>query len=467
MSFRSFRSHCDSRVEWIGDVPPHWTIRRLGSLFQETIDEAEEDLPVLSVSIHDGVSDREMADHELDRKITRSEDKSKYQKVVPGDLVYNMMRAWQGGFGTVTVLGLVSPAYVVARPIAQLETRFIELALRTPHAVEEMRRYSKGVTDFRLRLYWDEFKQICVPLPPAREIQEILAFLDHETAKIDALVAEQERLIVLLKEKRQAVISDAVTKGLDPNAPMKDSGVEWLGQVPAHWEVVPLSRVTISRCDGPFGSGLKTEHYTDDGVRVVRLQNIKVGEFDAADGAYIDPVYYAAQLIGHDVKEDDILIAGLGDERNIVGRACVAPPGIEPAMVKADCFRFRLDTRRALPAFIALQLSAGAPYDAGMLSTGSTRSRIPLSTMAARKTIVPPIKEQKQIVAMVDVTTARLCDLLGQAETAVALLRERRAALISAAVTGKIDVRAFRTRTSDRPVANAGTPMTEACNANL
>jgi len=430
-------------VEWIGEVPPHWTIRRLGSLFQETIDEAEEDLPILSVSIHDGVSDREMADHELDRKITRSEDKSKYQKVVPGDLVYNMMRAWQGGFGTVTVLGLVSPAYVVARPIEQLETRFIELALRTPHAVEEMRRYSKGVTDFRLRLYWDEFKRICVPLPPAREIQEILAFLDHETAKIDALVAEQERVIALLKEKRQAVISHAVTKGLDPNAPMKDSGVEWLRQVPAHWKMVPLSQVTQSKCDGPFGSGLKSEHYTDEGVRVLRLQNIRLDEFDARDSAYIDPAYYASQLIGHEVKEGDILIAGLGDERNTVGRACVAPPGIEPAMVKADCFRFRLDTQRVLPAFIARQLSAGSAYDAGMLSTGSTRSRIPLSIMAARKTVVPPMQEQKQIVAMVHASAAKLNDLIGQAETAITLLRERRAALISAAVTGKIDVRGF------------------------
>ena len=139
---------------------------------------------------------------------------------------------------------------------------------------------------------------------------------------------EQRRLIELLKEKRQAVISHAVTKGLDPTAPMKDSGVEWLGQVPAHWRVLALGRITTAKCDGPFGSGLKSEHYTDEGVRVVRLQNIREDGFNDLDAAFIDPIYYSQELGDHDVRSGDILIAGLGDDRNTVGRACVAPSGI-------------------------------------------------------------------------------------------------------------------------------------------
>ncbi|SFL12173.1 restriction endonuclease subunit S domain-containing protein [Falsiroseomonas stagni] len=205
----------DSGVAWLGQVPAHWEVLRLGALFREAIEEGEHDLPVLSVSIHDGVSDRELADSEMDRKVTRSEDRTKYKKVAVGDLVYNMMRAWQGGFGTVAVAGMVSPAYVVARPRGDLRTAFVEFVLRTPQAIEEMRRYSKGVTDFRLRLYWDEFKQIVLAVPPPNEQASILAAIDSQAARFDTLTTEAHRAIALLRERRAALISAAVTGKID------------------------------------------------------------------------------------------------------------------------------------------------------------------------------------------------------------------------------------------------------------
>lgn len=205
----------DSGVAWLGQVPAHWEVLRLGALFREAIEEGEHDLPVLSVSIHDGVSDRELSDSEMDRKVTRSEDRTKYKKVAVGDLVYNMMRAWQGGFGTVAVAGMVSPAYVVARPRGDLRTAFVEFVLRTPQAIEEMRRYSKGVTDFRLRLYWDEFKQIVLAVPPLTEQASILAAIDDQAARFDTLTTEAHSAIALLRERRAALISAAVTGKID------------------------------------------------------------------------------------------------------------------------------------------------------------------------------------------------------------------------------------------------------------
>jgi len=194
---------------------------------------------------------------------------------------------------------------------------------------------------------------------------------------------------------------------------------------------------------------LKSEHYSEDGVRVVRLQNIREYRFDATDAAYIDDSYYRTELGGHDVSCGDVLIAGLGDERNCVGRACVAPQGIEPAIVKADCFRFRLDESRAMPHFVATQLTAGAVHDAGVLSSGSTRSRIPLSVMATRRLALPTTKEQSDIVEFLDRETARMAPLIAEGERAIALLQERRTALISAAVTGKIDVRGLAPATAE------------------
>ena len=214
----------DSGVEWLGKVPRHWDVVRLAELLREANDTGEEDLPILTVSIHHGVSDKEYDESELERKVTRSDDRSTYKTVRPGDLVYNMMRAWQGGFGAVIVDGLVSPAYVVARPIRQINTSFVEQVLRCPTAVEEMRRRSHGVTDFRLRLYWQEFKDIRIAIPPIEEQTETMRLVERQTEKFDNLLTDAQAAITLLQERRSALISAAVTgkidvRGLVPEAP--------------------------------------------------------------------------------------------------------------------------------------------------------------------------------------------------------------------------------------------------------
>lgn len=204
-----------SGVAWLGDVPAHWDVPRIAELFREVSETGSGELPILSVSIHHGVSDEELAEEALDRKVTRSEDRTKYKRVAPNDLVYNMMRAWQGGFGTVRVEGMVSPAYVVARPLRALDTQYVEYLLRSPQAVEEMRRHSRGITDFRLRLYWDEFKNMRIPLPPPQEVSAICAHISETTERFDGLTATCERSVRLLEERRTALISAAVTGQID------------------------------------------------------------------------------------------------------------------------------------------------------------------------------------------------------------------------------------------------------------
>lgn len=205
----------DSGIEWLGKVPESWTITRLGNLFREVNESGNDELPLLTVSIHSGISDRELDDSELDRKVMRSDDRSKYKRVLPGDLVYNMMRAWQGGFGTTTVEGMVSPAYVVARPREPMATSYIELLLRTPQAIEQMRRHSRGVTDFRLRLYWDEFKNIKIAMPPKTEADDICSHIAKNDAEFSEIIKANQESIILLQERRTALISAAVTGKID------------------------------------------------------------------------------------------------------------------------------------------------------------------------------------------------------------------------------------------------------------
>lgn len=208
-------SLCDSGIAWLGAVPSHWKTMRLGSLFHEAADAGREGLPMLSVSIHSGISDKELADDEMERKVSRSEDKTVYKRVKPGDLVYNQMRAWQGAFGAAQIEGLVSPAYVVARPRCGIVPKFVEYLLRAPASMEEIRRRSRGITDFRLRLYWDEFKNIRIALPSLDEQQAIADFLDRKLAQIDKQITLIDRLEALLKEQRKALIHEAVTGKID------------------------------------------------------------------------------------------------------------------------------------------------------------------------------------------------------------------------------------------------------------
>jgi type I restriction enzyme, S subunit len=219
----------------------------------------------------------------------------------------------------------------------------------------------------------------------------------------------------------------------------KCSEIPWMSETPSHWETVTLSRVTLDKCDGPFGSGIKSEHYTDEGALVIRLQNIRAGHFHRGGPVYLDQRYFDSELRGHEVLPGDILIAGLGDDNNLLGRACVAPDEIGSALVKADCFRFRVDPNRTSPKFVATQLSAGASFDAGTLSSGTTRSRIPLGTMATRRLALPPLVEQVAITTFLDRESAKIDALIAEQEKLLTLLAEKRQATISHAVTRGLD----------------------------
>jgi type I restriction enzyme S subunit len=445
MSFPRYPKYKDSGVEWLGQVPEHWrsgSIRWLARRYAGgTPDKSNlsfwENGTVPWIN-SGAVNDRLIS--EPSAYITQEAlDKSSARWTPAGALV--MALAGQGKTkGMVAQLGIratCNQSMAAIIPGDELNARFLFWWLESNY--ENIRNLAGG--DLRDGLNLELVGNIKCPLPSNPEQIRIAEFLDQETAKIDALVAEQERLIALLREKRQAVISHAVTKGLNSKAPMKPSGIEWLGDVPTHWEVKALGRITLARCDGPFGSGLKSEHYSESGVRIIRLQNIRANGFSDSDAAFIDKEYHDKEVKGHEVVAGDVLIAGLGDDNNLVGRACVAPFGIEPAMVKADCFRFRLDRERALPTFVARVLSVSATFDAGMLATGTTRSRIPLSITSRRRIPLPPLDEQTAIVAQLERELAKFDNLTSEAQHAIDLLQERRTALISAAVTGQIDVR--------------------------
>lgn len=201
----------DSGIDWIGHIPAHWDVRRNFTLFRESKRSGNANLPVLSVSIHSGVSTEELSAEENIRSAIKIEDRTSYKEVLPGFVAYNMMRAWQGGIGSVSVHGMVSPAYVVAEPIAEVDAAFFELLYRTPVYIWQMDAASKGITDFRKRLYWDDFRNLVTILPPMDEQREIIQSITSMTAKINGGISIKESQIAALKEYKASLINAAVT----------------------------------------------------------------------------------------------------------------------------------------------------------------------------------------------------------------------------------------------------------------
>lgn len=422
--------------KWFGIVPSHWTTPRLATLFREVDRPADPKLPVLSVSIHSGISDNELADEDRDRKVNLSEDRSKYQRVQPADLVYNMMRAWQGAFGTVTVDGLVSPAYVVAEPKASFRTKFVELLLQTASGIEEVRRFSKGIADFRMRLYWEHFRNIVVCLPPLIEQDMILAWLDGECSRIDMLVDKKRQFIELLKERRIAVITKAVTGGFEPDCILEATGNDLVHSLPPGWTIMPLKFATTKIGSGKTPAGGATA-YVNSGILFLRSQNIYDDGVRLTDVVRISPGTHKDMAVSR-VHPHDVLLNITGAS---IGRSAIVPAELEEANVNQHVCIIRARTAALSPWIHAVMCSHLGKEQIAAIQTGAGREGLNFEQVGCLLVTLPPSERVESILAELQFECSKIDRLIIKTEKSIELLREHRSALVATAVTGKLDVR--------------------------
>jgi len=432
--YPAYPAYSATRWPEVGGVPAGWEARRLKfsvSLRNQKIEAEVANLEYMGLEHIESWTGKRIED-----ETASSEGVATH--FVKDDVLFGKLRPYLAKVYLAEKEGMATTEALILKTEPALVPPFLKYQLLSDKFIDAVSGATYGAK--MPRANWEAIGSLPILLPSLDEQQQIAAFLDWKTGQIDALIAKKQALIEKLKEKRLAVITQAVTQGLDPATPLRDSGIPWLGQVPAHWEVKKLSRVTASRCDGPFGSGLKSEHYSDDGVRVIRLQNITFAEFDDEDKAFIDTDYYSG-LGDHDVFPGDLLVAGLGDKNNPVGRACCAPDNLGPAMVKADCFRYRLEGEKANSQFMAYQMSVTATALSGALASGVTRPRMNLSLTSDRILAFPPVDEQIEIANYLNAESRNNQRMVEKVDSAIARLTEYRTALITAATTGKIDVR--------------------------
>lgn len=438
MSFSRYAEYRDSGVEWLGVVPAHWTVEPCRAVFTER---SERNDPLVNedyLSLMANVGVIPYAE-KGDVGNKKPEDLTKCKLVFAGDLVINSMNYGIGSYGLSSYTGVCSPVYIVLKPrLERIEERFAFRILENKAFQGFAQSHGNGILEHRAAINWDILKGIGVPLPPVLEQKAILQFLDHETAKIDALVAEQEKLITLLQEKRQAVISHAVTKGLNPSVPMKDSGVEWLGEVPEHWEVKVLkfiATVQTGIAKGKDNTGKETIT-----VPYLRVANVQDGYLALDDMAEIE--ISASDLQRYLLQPGDVLMNEGGDFDKL-GRGHIWRGEIESCIHQNHVFAVR-------PHGVSsewLNAITGSGYAQFYFMTRSKQSTnlasISSTSIMELPVLLPPRNEQAAVLTFIAKQTSQFDTLMTEARSAITLLQERRTALISATVTGQIDVRTW------------------------
>ncbi len=445
--YQAYPEYKESGLDWLGVIPDQWTVIQSRRLFTQRKERARPDDEQLTASQKHGVIyQKQFMEIENQRVVQVITGSDILKHVEANDFVISM-RSFQGGLEWCRYSGSVSSAYVGLIPIKHVVPEFFAYLFKCYPYIQALQSTSNLVRDGQA-LRFENFSQVSLPVIPDDEQKSIARFLDHETAKIDTLIEKQQQLIQLLKEKRQAVISHAVTKGLNPDVPMRDSGVEWLGEVPEHWEVKRIKHLSTLISKGTTPSTIGGD-FVDSGVRFLKAENIGKSLSVSSSPEFYITKEVNLQISRSQLEDDDVLVIIAGAT---TGLSSILEKELLPANTN-QAVSFIRPIQKNHSILIARWLST--EFSQRIIWMGAVQAAQPNLSMEDLGNIpitIPPIQELLQIMEKVDAKLSKLDMLISKAQSAIEFMQERRTALISAAVTGKIDVRNWqppKTNTSE------------------
>ncbi len=455
---KPYPAYRDSRSPWLGDVPEHWDVRRNGRLFAQRNETGFDELPILEVSLRTGVRVRDFENGSRKQQMT---DRSKYKRAAKGDIAYNMMRMWQGAVGVAPEDGLISPAYVVARPFPEVEPRYYAYLFRTKSYMREVNKYSRGIVSDRNRLYWDDFKQMPSPFPPTKEQARIADFLDVHGKHTTRLIRNKRRLIALLNEQKQGIINRAVTRGLDPTAPMKPTGIDWMSEVPAHWEVKSLKQV----CSVQFSNVDKHSLAGEKPVLLCNYTDVYKNDFIGSTLDFMAATATDGEIARFSLKPGDVMITKDSEAWDDIGVPALVHEPLERVLCGYHLALLRSKQEMLTPEFLFYAFSATSiMQQLHVAASGVTRYG--LSKLSIKNTLLPipdTVAEQQSIVEQIVKQTAPIDKAKKRIDQEITLIQEYRQRLIVDVVTGKLDVRGVDLpEVDDDTAATLDTPLDAA-----
>jgi len=420
---KPYPEYKESGLPWLGRVPGHWEIRRIKTILRECDSRTTDGTgTLLSLTRLRGLVSR----NDVTDKIHSAKTLIGYKRYAPGQIVMNRMQAWSGMFGTGNMKGLVSPDYAVFEVIGGHNSKLLLERIKSPDMVEQFALASKGIGSGFNRLYTDRFGPIPISLPPLAEQTAIVRFLDHATRRLDKMIRTKRKTIALLNEQKQAIIHRAVTRGLNPDIPLRDSGIPWLGQIPAHWEIVRNLALF--------------EHRVAQGIPGLPI--LQVSLHSGITREDLDQFGRPKRLIADHTKYK---LIRSGDVAYNTMRMWQGAVGVSPIDGLVSPAYVVLKPRAHIePQFYNFVFRTSIyKQQVNRYSTGivSDRNRLYWESFKQIPNIVPPYEEQRNIIQFIKQETLSLTAAITSAEREITLLREYRTRLIADVVTGKLDVR--------------------------
>ena len=402
---RRYESYKDSGVEWLGEVPHCWDVKKVKNIFHLIAEPAAKNNQCELLSVYTDIGVKPRA--ELEERGNKASTTDGYWIVKKGDIVVNKLLAWMGAIGLSEYDGVTSPAYDILRPHQQINGKFFHYLFRTPLCLSEFKKNSRGIMDMRLRLYFEELGNIYIPFPSYPEQQKIAQFLDDKTAKIDQAVDLAEKQIALLKEHKQILVQNAVTRGLNPDVPLKDSGVEWIGQVPEHWEVKKIKAFAKINNGLDYKTVIAEEGYPVYGSG---------GQF-----AYANTYLYDGEAV-------------------LLGRKGTIdkPLYINDKFWTVDTMFYSVCNNKVSTKFFYYCCCSIIPFQ--YYSTSTALPSMTQSDILNHKVTFPLLKEQYQIADYLDIQTAKIDQAITLKTAHIEKLKEYKSVLINDVVTGKVRV---------------------------
>lgn len=421
--YHPYSEYKDSKVSWLCNIPKNWGIKRLKftvNLIGEKLDAEASDLDYMGLEHIEPWSGNRIEDEHANSEGVAA-------RFLPKDVLFGKLRPYLAKVHLANHEGLVSTEALVLRSSSQVHEGFLRyfMVSRDFIRIVDSSTYGSKMP----RASWDFIGNLPMLLPIYEEQQKIARFLDHKTAQIDALIAKKEALLDKLAEKRTALISHAVTKGLNPQAKMKDSGVEWLGMIPQSWERTKVKFIG----DVILGLTYSPNDVVEDGILVLRSSNVQDGKIDMDDCVYVS-CEIPPNLV---TKKNDILICSRNGSRSLIGKCALIDE-----MASGQTFgAFMTVLRTEHAGFLYYILNSSLfKFQSGRFLT-ATINQLTTQTLGGFEIALPPCKEQKEIVDYLIVVTGAIDKQFQKASEVVGRLKEYRSALITQAVTGKIDVR--------------------------
>ena len=429
-----YDSYEDSGVKWLGEIPSHWEVKHLRNFLTLFSEKGFGDRQLLSVTREKGVILRDKDNKEENHNFV-PDDLSGYKHLNKGDFVINKMKSWQGSYGVSDYEGIVSPAYFTCK-LKGVNPHFFSCAIRSKAYISFFMQYSKGIRVDQWDLDPSSMKDIPFILPSDKEQNAIVSYLDAATSKIDEAIAQQQKMIDLLNERKQIIINNAVTKGLDPNVKMKPSGIDWIGDIPEHWEVKKLKHVC--QVFGRIGfRGYSATDLVDEGEGCITLSpsNMRDGKMLYNKCTYLSWEKYEESP---EIKifNGNILFVKTG---STYGKSSLVQNLPMEATINPQLLVFK-------------RFTCFNEFLADVLQTNLIKTQVELSviggtipTISQQKILnyvfpLPPINEQKLIVFSIENTCAPINEAIKVSEDRITLLQERKQIIINDVVTGKVKV---------------------------